>query len=574
MNDQNMTTASLLSELAALQQRVAELEAAEERHKQIEERLRASEEEKTLVINSISESVLFHDRELRVRWANRAAAESVGSSLDSLVGRNCYQTWNERNSPCENCPVVKAMETGEVQQGEIMTPDQRVWLVTGTPVKGDTGKLLGSVERVMEITERKRAEEDRWQREEQFRAFVETTDEWIWAIDLEGNHTFCNPAVETILGYSPQNFVGKDSLRHLHEEDRPRFEEMLKEKIAKKGGWSGYVFRWRHKNGSYRYLESTAVPILDQQGRLLGFRGADRNISERKHAEEALRENEARFRSLVETTSDWIWEVDAQVAYTYASPKVMDLLGYEPHEVIGKKPFDFMPSEEARRVASLVAPILAAARPFVGIENINLHKDGRLVYLETSGVPILDAEGRLQGYRGIDRDITERKRADERLRYLSAHDVLTGIFNRLFFEEEMSRLDHSRQFPISIIIADVDGLKAINDRLGHPVGDELLRRTALVLKETFRAEEIVARVGGDEFAVLLPHIDGTAAEVSLHRIRNKLLAHNAAHAGPSLGISLGAATAETPGLLAEALKRADERMYREKMAHKGHSGLP
>jgi diguanylate cyclase (GGDEF)-like protein/PAS domain S-box-containing protein len=583
------------------------------------------------------------------------------------------------------------------------TPDGRIWLVTSSPVKDDMGNLLGGVETVMEISERKRVEEQGRQKEEQFRAFVESTKEWIWAIDVEGKYTFCNPALESMLGYSPQEFVGKDNLEYLHPDDRHKVKEMLKEKLAGKEGWSGLVLRWHHKNGELRYLESSAFPILDQQGRLLGFQGADRDITGRREVEQALRESESRFRALVETTSDWIWEVDAEITYTYASPKVMDLLGYEPREIIGKKPFDMMPPEEASRVASLLAPIMTLAKPFAGLENWNRHKNGQLVLLETSGIPIVDTEGKLQGYRGIDRDITERKRAEkalreseeahrllfetmaqgvvyqsedgrivsanpaagkilglthdqmigrtsfdprwhtvhedgtdypgdqhpamialrtgqpvpdtvmgvfnpleqryrwivvnaipqfrsgeslpfkvyttftditerkrteESLRYLSAHDILTGFFNRLFFEEEMSRLDRSRQFPISAILVDVDGLKQINDELGHSAGDELLRRTASILKETFRAEEMVARIGGDEFAALLPRTDAAAAEMSLNRMRSKLLAHNAVHPGPPLSFSVGAATAEMAGSLVEALKRADARMYEEKITRK------
>jgi PAS domain S-box-containing protein len=266
------------------------------------------------------------------------------------------------------------------------------------------------------VSELEAAEAGRKKTEEQFRAFVETTNEWIWAIDLEARHTYCNPALKTILGYSPEELMVGSCLVYMHEEDQLKVSEMLKEKIARKEGWSGLMLRWRHKDGGYRYLESTAVPILDEQGNVIGFQGSDRDISERKHAEEALRESEARFRSLVETTSDWIWEVDANVIYTYCSPKVIDLLGYEPNEIIGKSPYDLMPPGEACRLAPQVAQLMAAAKPLIRIENINLHKDGRQVLLETSGVPILDNQGGLKGYRGIDRDITRRKQAEEALR--------------------------------------------------------------------------------------------------------------------------------------------------------------
>lgn len=129
-----------------------------------------------------------------------------------------------------------------------------------------------------------------------------------------------------------------------------------------------------------------------------------------------LRESESRFRSLVEATSDWIWEVDAQGLYTYSSPKVKDLLGFAPTEIIGRSPFDLMPPEESKRVAALVMPLMEAGRPFSGIRNLNRHKDGGLIWLETSGVPVRDPGGKLCGYRGIDRDVMERKRVEDVLR--------------------------------------------------------------------------------------------------------------------------------------------------------------
>ncbi len=129
----------------------------------------------------------------------------------------------------------------------------------------------------------------------------------------------------------------------------------------------------------------------------------------------ALQESESRFRNLVETTSDWIWEVDAQGVYTYVSPRVLDLLGYLPEEVIGKTPFDLMPAEEAQRVAELFATCMSARQTLVDLENVNLHKDGHRVVLETSGVPILGEDGELCGYCGIDRDISGRKQDEATL---------------------------------------------------------------------------------------------------------------------------------------------------------------
>lgn len=142
---------------------------------------------------------------------------------------------------------------------------------------------------------------------------------------------------------------------------------------------------------------------------------AHKSNQQRLVAEEEVRGSKERFQGLVETTSDWVWEVDENAVYTYASPKIYDMLGYKPDEVLGKTPFDFMPPDEAKRVADTFNLIVAARKPITSLDNCNLHKNGTLVILETSGVPIFDLKGQFRGYRGIDRDITERKKAEESL---------------------------------------------------------------------------------------------------------------------------------------------------------------
>jgi PAS domain S-box-containing protein len=134
-----------------------------------------------------------------------------------------------------------------------------------------------------------------------------------------------------------------------------------------------------------------------------------------KQAEEALRRSEQKFKDLTETTTDWVWEVDAQGIYTYASPKVKDLLGYEVSEVLGKTPFDLMPEGEAEKIRKSFNDNAIHREPFYGLENVNRHKDGYLVVLETNGIPVFDEKGHLKGYRGIDRDISQRKQAEEAL---------------------------------------------------------------------------------------------------------------------------------------------------------------
>jgi len=162
--------------------------------------------------------------------------------------------------------------------------------------------------------------------------------------------------------------------------------------------------------------EAHYSPLLDDKGRVEGVFGVAVDVSRRRHSESQLRASKDRFRALVETTSDWVWEVDSDAVYTYAGSKVKDLLGYEPDELIGKTPFDLMPEAERARVREQFHSYASQGRPFAGLVNSNQHKDGQRVVLETSGVPVFDDEGQLIGYRGIDRDITARTVAVEALR--------------------------------------------------------------------------------------------------------------------------------------------------------------
>ena len=197
-----------------------------------------------------------------------------------------------------------------------------------------------------------------------------------------------------------------------------------------------------------------------------------RTREEHRRAEEARRSSEDRFRNLVETSSDWVWEIDENGIYTYASPQVHNILGYRPEEVLGKTPFDLMPVDEAERVAAVFAPIADAHDPFDCLENTNQHKDGQLVVLESSGLPVFDSSGNFSGYRGIDRDITERIRANRELQRLS-----TAV----------------QQSPASIVITDpIGNIEYVNPKFTEITGysaEEVVGQNPRILKSGYQAIE-------------------------------------------------------------------------------------
>jgi diguanylate cyclase (GGDEF)-like protein/PAS domain S-box-containing protein len=294
-----------------------------------------------------------------------------------------------------------------------------------------------------------------------------------------------------------------------------------------------------------------------------------------KHGlETKLRESENKFRNLVESTSDWVWEINADGLYVYSSPKVKDILGYDVNDVLGKSPFYFMPEDEARKIRALFKEILSHQKPFYGLENINRHKDGHIVVLETSGVPVFNKSGNFKGYRGIDRDITKRKKMEEHLKTISMTDELTGIFNRRGFftlTEKEFKLSNRHKRRMSLIYMDLDGLKAINDELGHEAGDQALVDAANILRKSFRESDIIGRIGGDEFAVLITDSSEPDVEkiVTSHIGQNIEAYNKQTERSFKLSLSKGFAHYEpdSPCTISDLIKQADSSMYEDKKRH-------
>jgi len=190
-------------------------------------------------------------------------------------------------------------------------------------------------------------------------------------------------------------------------------EELLQPYLAR----SEQALHWQMALRDGRVLEVHSAALQPRRGEVTGRIWFFRDVTERVTTEEAVRRSEERYRSLVETTTDYLWEIDANACYSFVSPGVQSLLGYEPGEMIGKMPFDFMPPAEATRVRAQYRDIVANRRPFSLLEAAVVRKDGTALTLEISGIPIVDQRGTLMGYRGIDRDVSARKRAEAIVEY-------------------------------------------------------------------------------------------------------------------------------------------------------------
>lgn len=243
------------------------------------------------LFENANDIIYTHDLRGNFTSLNKTGESVTGYTREEALTMNIADVLTpESMNTAKTMLARKAHEKiATVYELEIFTKAaKRVALEVSTRLIYQGGKPVGVQGIARDITSRKSAEDALKESEEKFRSIVETTNEWVWAMDVDGRHTYTNPAVEEILGYSAEEILGVTALPLLHDEDRYQYQELLPRWISEKQGWTGLVLRWKHKSGGYRYLESNSRPVLDAQGNLIGYRGADRDITERKLAEEAL----------------------------------------------------------------------------------------------------------------------------------------------------------------------------------------------------------------------------------------------------------------------------------------------
>lgn len=280
-------------------------------------------------------------------------------------------------------------------------------------------KALKQINRqlIYEIADRQLAEEQLRQSQEMLQLIMDNIPQSVFWKDTASVFLGCNRNFAHLVGLnSPEEIVGKTDYDVTAKEEadlhRASDARVMETDTAEYHVIKSYL----QKAGKQIWLETTKVPLHDAEGTVMGVLGTFEDITLRKQAEKALQQSEERFRCLVETTNDLVWEMDETSCFTYISPQLWQIMGYKPEELVGKTPFETMPSEQATRVAQEFATITATQEPFKFLEAIQIHKEGHSVVLEVSGVPVFDVQGTFRGYRGVSRDITSRKQAEVVLR--------------------------------------------------------------------------------------------------------------------------------------------------------------
>lgn len=249
-----------------------------------------SDAHQRLILDTMQEMLAYYGTDLCVKWANKAAAASVGLNVDDLVGRHCYEIWQQRKTPCENCPVMETIETGSPREGEATTPDGRIYHLRGYPVFSETGTIIGAVEYGRDITAHKQIEKSLKKNEDRLKYLVSESPTVIYTCDVAENYgaTFVSENVISQLGYPPEAYTSDSEfwIQHIHPGDRERILDNLSSLF--KTGHHTHEYRFLHMDGTYRWMRDELKLIRDSHGKPLEIIGSWIDITHIKKAEQAL----------------------------------------------------------------------------------------------------------------------------------------------------------------------------------------------------------------------------------------------------------------------------------------------
>ena len=495
------------------------------------------------LMENIPDSIYFKDLNSRFIRINKALAERLKiNNSDEAIGKTDYDFFTkehadkafleEQNIIKTNTPLIRSEEK------ETYVGGKDKWVSTIKMLLYDEKrKIIGTFGISRDITERKTAEEEI----KSLAKFPDENPNLVARIDYTAKLLYCNHAYKRTFNI---NDTISDKLKDV-------IKKTASEKIST-------IEELEIEMGDKVFLISL-TPIKGEN--YINLYGVD--ITERKKAETLLAESEEKFRILFNTSTEGILitEIGTQ-KIKYANPSICKMLGYTEKELTEMDSTTIHSKEDLQGV-------LTEFKNQVNIretETLLLRKDGTNFYAAINRV-IITINGQKYGA-GFFHDITERKKTEEEILFLSYHDQLTGLYNRRFFEEEKKRLDTKRQLPASIIMADVDGLKYVNDNYGHEKGDKLLIAASEIIKNSCRKEDIIARIGGDEFIIFLPKTKEADALDVIYRIRkasrNKMLDDKI-----NISISLGLSTKnDLNETMDHIIEQADKNMYADKASKK------
>ncbi|MCF8029458.1 MAG: PAS domain S-box protein [Desulfohalobiaceae bacterium] len=532
--------------------------------------LRGAEKKLRAILDTAPSGIILVNPQGGITFANERMAEMLAYELKELIGtayldHTCEPQWLEAQQQM-NRLIRGEIDYVDTERLYRRKDDTRFWgNLVGTRMSLADGSSPVLVGIITDISARKEGEERLMAAHDKLDTLVQLNADGLMVLDRDGVIRFLNPAATEMLGRKQEELLGKQFGYPLTPGSSTEIE-LLSE--------SG--------DTNVAELRATETNWSGQDALLASFR----DITGRKRAEEELRESREELEAIYDNAPLIMLLLDSDRRVKKANKYSTDFIGLSEdslkeqrggevlrciHHLDHPSGCGFGAQCEQCTIRRTVRETFRTGQSFNQVETtltlIREEEEWEFTFLVSS--TLLQHQGEPMVLLAIV-DITERKKAEKSLRHMSFSDTLTWLYNRNFFEEEMNRLSDGRHSPMGLISCDVDGLKFINDSLGHQSGDELLINTAEILRKNFRSSDIIARIGGDEFAILVPGTDRSIVEKLALRLRKSAEEYNNSNPQIPLSLSIGYTVSEQGPLDMQALFReADNRMYREKMQREG-----
>ncbi len=554
-----------------------------------EKAVRESEENLAITLRSIGDAVIATDTAGKITRMNPTAERLTGWSFAQAQGRPLGEVFRivnavTRETPVD--PVQRVLDTGQV----VGLANHTALIARGgnecqiydsaAPIRDAEDRLVGVVLVFSDVTEQYRLQQVLVESEERYRALVQSTPVGV-VVHRDEKLVFVNAAAMRMLGIDDeQQVLGRNIRDFVHSRLHELIDVRADALQAKETVFPTQDWRYLRLDGSTVDVQAQAS-VIKLEGRT-AVQVSFMDITERKRAQEQLRDNEARFRALTSLSSDWYWEQDAEFRFVRVKGEESDWTEaagnlYPNYDYLGKKRWELGETQLTKAQWNQHRRVLEAHQEFRDLELRFELEGGAHRWASVSGMPFYDDEGQFRGYRGVGRDITQQKLAQDQINALAFYDALTELPNRRLLLEQLKHalLTHARdQRHAALLFIDLDNFKTLNDTLGHETGDLLLQQVAQRLLGCVREADSVARLGGDEFVVMLQGLSADAldaasdAEQVGHKILDAfgppfVLTGREYRSTPSIGITLfGQGTQGVEDLL----KQADLAMYQAKAA--------
>ena len=392
---------------------------------------------------------------------------------------------------------------------------------------------------------------------------------WNW--NLIKKEKYLSPSFKAMFGYEDHELQNSPQTwrKLIFEEDIPLVLDCYRKHVDSHGAIPYYYeARYKHKNGSTVWIICSGRVVEWDGDTAVRMVGCHINVTKLKKLEAELYAERNLFKTTLHSLGDGVISTDKNGNVDLMNAVAEQLTGWMNKDAKGlpfETVFRLVNEYTGKQFPNPVKRVFETAE-IIELANhtMLIKKSGDSIPIEDSAAPIKDEQGNITGVVLVFRDFTDKKEKQEKIRYLSHHDQLTTLFNRHFFEEQLSLLDIEDNLPFTIVMADVNGLKLTNDAFGHKAGDQLLTTVATILKKECRSTDIVARVGGDEFVILLPRTTSCETEKMINRVHSSI--NKETNENVIISVSFGWETKVTPEQsIHEILSKAEEHMYRKKL---------